>query len=193
MLLCLPVHECAHAWSAKKLGDPTAEMQGRITLNPLAHLTLPGVVMMLVLGVGYAKPVPVNTMNFPEGKRKQYYALTALAGPLSNLLFSAVLIVISSVLFRMTGAVKVCSYIYTAAYINVSLAVFNMIPVPPLDGSSLLMLVLPDGTASKLYRYRNWFVGGLFILIYVLSYAGISPLSKISMSIFEGMARLLVK
>ena len=83
---CLPVHESAHAWMADKLGDPTGRLSGRITLNPMAHLSLTGTLMMLVFGFGYAKPVPVNIRNFK--KRKQYFALTAAAGPISNLLLA---------------------------------------------------------------------------------------------------------
>ncbi|MCL1952905.1 MAG: site-2 protease family protein, partial [Oscillospiraceae bacterium] len=102
VLLCLPVHECAHAWTAKKLGDDTAWMHGRLTLNPSKHLDLFGTLMILVVGFGYAKPVPVNPRNFKNGKYKRGMALTAAAGPLSNLIL-AVIFCLAAYLAAMAG------------------------------------------------------------------------------------------
>lgn len=169
-LCCLPVHECAHAWMADKLGDSTAKLQGRITLNPLAHLSLTGTLMMLIFGFGYAKPVSVNIRNFKN--RKVYFALTALAGPLSNILLSVIFLVIAY-LFSVAGIFSdasiiqiVVNFFYNAAYFNVMLAVFNLLPVPPLDGSRLVTMVIPDKYYYKLLALERYFVYILFALIY---------------------------
>lgn len=171
MFCILPVHEFAHALVANKLGDRTAKLSGRLTLNPLAHLDLFGALMMLVAGFGYAKPVPVNVNNFKMKNKKLGMALTAFAGPLSNLLLAFIFSVVYCAIFRFSvptkgsvlGAVAVfCLYV---AQINVSLAVFNLIPIPPLDGSRILTAALPDKAYFKLMQYERYFIYGFFIVI----------------------------
>ena len=165
-----PVHECAHAWAAYKLGDDTARLKGRLTLAPFAHLDLIGTLMILLVGFGYAKPVPVNIRNFKN--RKRDFALTALAGPLSNLIMALLFFVISNV-FRLfiKESEDVCYilglFFLYAGNINVALAVFNLLPIPPLDGSRLATAILPDRFYYRIMQYERYLMIGLFVLLMV--------------------------
>lgn len=193
-LCCLPVHEAAHAWMAEKLGDSTGRLSGRITLSPFAHLSLMGTIMLFIFGFGYAKPVPVNIRNFK--KRKLYMGLTALAGPVSNLLLAVVFIVIGYVcaLFSVAGATESVSvseiasmFFINVGYYNICLAVFNLIPFPPLDGSRILTMFLPDKIYYRIMQYERYLFYVLFAILYLFSRMDISPLSAVSEFIFDGI------
>lgn len=156
IFVCLPFHEFAHALVADKLGDKTARYNGRLTINPLAHIDYIGALMIILVGFGYAKPVPVNYYSLSKPRRD--VALISLAGPLSNIFMAFVFLLISNVvmLFDYTIVIAVItSILYFAAQINVSLAVFNLIPVPPLDGSKVLMSVASSKVAYFYERYGN--------------------------------------
>lgn len=197
VVCCFPVHESAHAWMANRLGDPTGRLKGRISMNPLDHLDLIGTVMMFLFGFGYAKPVPVNINNLKHQKRD--FALIAVAGPVSNLLlavlFTLILYVIkipANATLRAEGDIttlqSVALLFFTyAAGINVRLAVFNLIPVPPLDGSRVLTALLPDRIYYRLMDYERYMMWGLIAVIFLFNRLGFSPVSIVSGWISNGI------
>ena len=166
----LPIHEYAHALVATKLGDDTPRAQGRLTINPLAHIDWIGALMILFVGFGYAKPVQVNIRRFKHPKRDMM--LTAIAGPLSNLIMATIFMLLryGFITAAERGAtatvITVCIYFfYYAAYINVGLAVFNILPIPPLDGSRVISLLLPKRYYFKFLQYERYIIIAIFALI----------------------------
>lgn len=173
-LLALVVHEVSHGYVSTKLGDPIPRIRGRLTLNPLAHLDLYGTILMLLTGFGWAKPVEVNPMYYKD--RKKGMALVAVAGPLSNFILAFISLLLYMVIFVISSYVNMpywiinivataCSY---SAQINLCFMVFNLIPIPPLDGSRILGMFLKDSTYYKLMAYERYSM----ILIIFLSLSG---------------------
>ncbi|MDD4665691.1 MAG: site-2 protease family protein [Clostridia bacterium] len=164
ILLALSVHEFAHGYVAYKLGDPTPKYQGRLTLNPLAHLDPMGTLMLIIARFGWAKPVMVNPSNF-RGNKEKGMLLVALAGPLSNVLVA----LIGGILYNLLVKFQVQEFwvllVFYLIIIDVSLAVFNLIPVPPLDGSKILAGLLPSNQQYLVYKLETY---GPFILILLL-------------------------
>lgn len=192
ILMTITIHECAHGYVATLLGDPTAKNSGRLTLNPIAHFDPIGALCMLVFRFGWAKPVPINPYYFKNRRRDT--AITALAGPLSNFLsaFVALLIVGICVVTGFNGEVGtvVMSFFYMFCSLNIGLGVFNLIPIPPLDGSKVLGAVLPTETWQKLMYYERY---GMLVLI-VLLYTGwlSKPLAALREGIYSAIANAVM-
>ncbi len=164
----MPVHEFAHAFVATKLGDDTPRLSGRLNLNPMSHIDPLGAVMILLVGFGYAKPVPVNPRNFKNPKGGM--ALTALAGPAANILMAMVFMLFMNLTALASANIltsAVFQFFLFAASINVGLAVFNLIPIPPLDGSRVLQLLIPNKYYYKFARYERYIILGVFVLIFI--------------------------
>ena len=158
LLTAMPIHECAHALVANWLGDRTAEVEGRLTLNPFSHLDLMGSLMILVAGFGWAKPVPVNPLNFRRNgiTMRGGMALTAIAGPLSNLLLALIFFIACKLVLVLTELPIMLAYaLMMIAQINVMLGVFNLLPVYPMDGSRVLGYFLPDNALNFLERNQG--------------------------------------
>lgn len=167
----LPIHEFAHAFVAYKLGDETARLKGRMTTNPLAHIDPIGALMIILAGFGYAKAVPVNIRNFK--KRKPYMALTALAGPVSNVIMAFVFVFVGLLIQVKVGVTEgsfgyyIVVFVLTAAQINISLAVFNLLPIPPLDGSRIFSLIIPDKYYYTIMKYERYIIYGVLALVFL--------------------------
>ena len=212
-LICITIHELAHGFTAYKLGDNTAKEQGRLTLNPIKHIDIMGLVMILLFRFGWAKPVPVNMQNFKNPKFGM--AITALAGPLSNIILAFIVIFIFVLIFAVLplpnnfwsmlevffhapeGGIHVVSdlspgagvialiIIYlifvNMAILNVALAIFNMLPVPPLDGSKILFSFLPERLYYKLMRYERFGMIAIIGLMALGMFTGINIIGNIVM------------
>lgn len=168
-LLCITFHETCHGLAAYALGDPTARRMGRLSLNPLRHLDPMGLLMMLIVKVGWAKPVPVDSRYFKNPRVGM--AVVSIAGPLSNVLLSAVAAVGYTVtmfyaIYLEFGFLEVVGeFFYCVFFISAGLAVFNLLPIPPLDGSKVVFSLLPKELYWKLMRYERY---GMFLLMGLL-------------------------
>lgn len=166
-LLCITLHELAHGFTAYALGDDTAKAAGRLTLNPIKHLDPMGLLMMVLFGFGYAKPVPVDMRKFQNPK--QGMAITALAGPLCNVLISLVFYFLYGLLILpLSGSSAgqlALEMMETTVVLSLAMAIFNILPVPPLDGSKVLFSLLSDEGYWKLMRYERY---GFLILAALL-------------------------
>ena len=169
VFLCLTTHETCHGLAAYALGDPTAKRMHRLSLNPLRHIDWMGLLMMVTLGFGWAKPVPVDPRYFR--KPKQGMAVTALAGPVSNLLLAMLLLLGARITIAHYVDTAFCSgllnFLAMTAYMSVGLGLFNLIPISPLDGSKVLFAFLPDRAYMTLMRYEKYGMLVLFVLVWL--------------------------
>lgn len=194
ILYAITIHEYSHGWVAHKLGDNTAYLAGRLTLNPLSHLDLIGTLMFIFLHVGYAKPVPVNAMNFKDPKKDMM--LVGIAGPLSNIIsalgFGIIfrLIMINRVLVSSPLFLFIIQLLAGAIILNLAFAVFNILPIFPLDGSHILKGLLPPHLAYKYSQYDRQLMMILLGIIFISYFAHISILGFIVWPPVDIMARL---
>ncbi|MFH1386087.1 MAG: site-2 protease family protein [bacterium] len=179
LLAVITVHEFAHALVADRLGDPTPRLAGRLTLNPISHIDPIGLLMLVLVRFGWAKPVPINPYNFQNPR--QGSLLVSLAGPFSNFLFAWILAVI---LRNVPMIDPYIAMMFTyAIWINLSLGVFNLIPIPPLDGSHILEYFLPAHQLEGLYRMQQY---GFIILLFIITFG-----SPILMEIINFLYKLI--
>lgn len=187
VVLALSFHEACHGFVASKLGDPTARLSGRLTLNPLKHIDPLGLICMVLFRFGWAKPVPVNPRWFK--KPKQGMAITAAAGPLGNLFLGFVCIFLYYILYLYLSSFAFFSaladFISVLAILNINFAIFNLIPLPPLDGSRILGLFLPSQVYFKIMQYERYIQYALLILLWL----GIltTPLNTLRAAVIHGM------
>ena len=174
LLISLTIHEAAHAWTADKLGDPTARALGRVSLNPLVHIDWIGTVLLPLIAIysglpliGWAKPVPVNTRNLREPRRD--FMFIAAAGPISNLL-QAVVWAIALRMLSVNADHVALDFLRSAVFINLLLAFFNLIPVPPLDGGNVMLGLLPPRLAVPYSQLRQYG----FLVLYALMFTGVA-------------------
>ena len=181
-LICITLHELAHGVVAYWLGDTMAKDAGRLTLNPIKHLDLMGILMMVVFHFGWAKPVPVNMNRFKNPKTGM--AITAVAGPGMNVIIAVVFLFLYGLLFKPLGADSfVLEMVYLTAYLSLSFAIFNIIPISPLDGSKVLGAVLPERQYMTLMRYERY--GMLLLLALVATGVLGRPLSTVTQAAFD--------
>jgi len=192
LLIAVTIHEFAHAWTADKLGDPTPRLANRLTLNPLAHLDPIGTLALLIARIGWGKPVPIDPYNLKNPRRDT--AIISLAGPASNIILAFLLSLLLKIpLISQSASWQILiSLIYPLILLNVSLAIFNLIPVPPLDGAKILIGFLPVKWGVKLEEAVSQY--GIFLLIFLIFpfFGGASLVSYIIFPIINFILNLLL-
>ena len=191
LLVAITIHEYAHAWAADRLGDPTPRLQGRLTLNPLAHLDPIGTIMLLLVKIGWGKPVQFDPYNLQNPKRDT--ALISLAGPFSNLALATLLSLVLRLVSSPFSALHFLSFLIPPfIFLNLVLAIFNLIPIHPLDGGKILIGLLPHKDAYQVDRFLNQY--GMLILLFLLLpvWNGSSPILFIITPIINFLLSILI-
>lgn len=197
IIITVTLHELAHGWVSYKFGDPTPKLDGRLSLNPLHHLDPIGTIALLLVGFGWAKPVHIDPRYYKDAKTGIVW--TAFAGPLMNFIIAFVAIFLFNLLLKLpvsifSSEIMTRIFIYLiylmqyTALISLGQAIFNLIPLPPLDGSKILYGVLPDSVYFNIMKYENW----LSLILFLVLFSGVlnGPLVSIRTIIFDGMNNL---
>lgn len=197
IIITVTLHELAHGWVSYKFGDPTPKLDGRLSLNPLHHLDPIGTVALLLVGFGWAKPVHIDPRYYKDAKTGIVW--TAFAGPLMNFIIAFVAIFLFNLLLKVpvsifSSEIMTRIFIYLiylmqyTALISLGQAIFNLIPLPPLDGSKILYGVLPDSVYFNIMKYENW----LSLILFLVLFSGVlnGPLVSIRTIVFDGMNNL---
>lgn len=185
LLIALTIHEFSHAWMADRLGDPTAALEGRLSLNPLRHLDPIGTLMLLVFHFGWGKPVQFDPFNLRHPKRDA--ALISLAGPASNLILAAVL----SLIMKLAQIPLLTLFFIPVIILNINLAIFNLLPVPPLDGAKILYGILPMDWADEYQDFMHSY-GTILLIFLILPIFGSSLAISLILPVVNVITRLLL-
>lgn len=189
LLTAIPIHELSHALAAKKLGDDTATRAGRLTLNPFSHFDLFGTICLLTVGIGWAKPVPIDPRNFAHPKRDM--ALSSAAGPASNFVMAWLTMILAKICYYMPySAVTDTLYIIfiNMCLVNITLGIFNLMPVPPFDGSRIFGFFLPEKLYWGVMKYERYILFGMMLLLWSGLLSG--PLGILNHGAFKILNRL---
>lgn len=197
IIITVTLHELAHGWVSYKFGDPTPKLDGRLSLNPLRHLDPIGTIALLLVGFGWAKPVHIDPRYYKDAKTGIVW--TAFAGPLMNFIIAFAAIFLFNLMLKVpvsifSSEIMTRIFIYLiylmqyTALISLGQAIFNLIPLPPLDGSKILYGVLPDSVYFNIMKYENW----LSLILFLVLFSGVlnGPLVSIRTIIFDGMNNL---
>lgn len=190
LVASITIHEFAHAWTADRLGDPTPRSRGRVTLNPLAHLDPVGTIALVLIGFGWGKPVPFDPYNLKNPVKDG--ALIALAGPASNLIIATIFAIAFRLgLLAFLSPIGFSVIVTPIVSLNVMLAIFNLVPVFPLDGEKILVAILPKLTAIEYRQFMSRY--GMYVLIALLvPWGGISPVSRLIRPVISFVTNLLI-
>jgi len=186
LMYSIIIHELAHGWVAYRLGDPTAKWQGRLTLNPVNHLDPVGTILLFLVGFGWAKPVPVNLANIGESRKG--FILVSSAGIIANMLLAFLAVLLFQVISPTPGGTA-ATLLYYLAQINIMLAAFNLIPIPPLDGSKILMGFVSERLQITISRLEPY---GLFIIVGLLYMGALDPLIAFFRWLILSVIRILL-
>lgn len=186
ILIAVTIHEFAHAWTANQLGDPTPQLEGRLTLNPLAHLDLLGTLALFLIGFGWGKPVPIDPYNLRRPRRDQ--ALIALSGPLSNIVFS----ILISFAFKFLPLSYFLSFFYQILVINLALAFFNLLPLYPLDGSKVILGLISFQAAQEGEEFLRKYSLPILLLSFLPVFSGRSLIELILFPLINFCLQILI-
>jgi len=185
LIIAITIHEFAHAWMADRLGDPTPQLQGRLSLNPLKHLDPIGTLMLLFFRFGWGKPVEFDPYNLRPPRRDA--ALISLAGPAVNLILATAL----SLVLKFSGSPLFSIFLYPVILININLAIFNLLPVPPLDGAKILYGILPADWADEYNDFMGRY-GTILLILLIIPIGGSSLAINLIMPVINGITKLLL-
>ncbi len=197
VLIAIGFHEFAHAWMAVKLGDDTPKLQGRLSIDPLKHIDPVGILMLLFCGIGWGRPVEINSYNFKEKYRNNGEALVSLAGPMMNFIMALILSIILGAILKFSSIAfysstvggVIITMVQYAIVMNIGLGVFNLIPLPPLDGSKIFIRFMPYNVRNWIYDHEMWFYMA-FLVLWITNLASVITSPFIN-AIYTGIMQIV--